>query len=140
MCNCPSCNLMARSLSKRGPANRQNIMRPLKPCYRQEIWRLLFQNRRAVTHCVISKPNGNAYVHAQKVKIDTRRASAASLYLLRMDIFEDFHFDPPTEENNYYERMTPSQKGMHKTTRDVKPFLKFCRCMYIARSVSPPQT
>jgi len=31
-------------------------------------------------------------------------------------------------------------KRKHKTTRDVKMFLKFCRYMYIARSASPPQT
>jgi hypothetical protein len=38
------------------------------PCYRQWIWR-------AVTHCNVSEHNRHAYVQAQKVKTDTRRAS-----------------------------------------------------------------
>jgi hypothetical protein len=67
-----------------------------------------------VKHCGRSEHNSNAYVHALKVKTDTRGASAASLYPQRTDIFEDFHFDAPTEETNYYERMTPSQKGCTK--------------------------
>jgi hypothetical protein len=54
-----------------------------------------------VTHCDLSEHNGNAYVHALKVKIDTRGASTARLYPLRTDIFERFHFDAPTEEKNY---------------------------------------
>jgi hypothetical protein len=76
----------------------------------------------------------------KKVKTDTRRASAASLYPIHTDIFEEFHFDAPTEEKNYYERMTPSQKRMHTTIRVVKPFLQFCSYMYTARSASPSQT
>jgi len=67
-----------------------------------------------VTQCDISEHNGNAYVQDQIVKTDTRRAGAASLYSLSTDTFEDFHFDAPTEEKNYCERMTPAQKERTK--------------------------
>ena len=81
-----------------------------KPCYRQEIWPLQFQNRRAVPHCDIPGLNGKAYVQTQKSK------SWYQTWQLRQPV-------PPT--HGHFWRLTSMHQQKRRTiTKEWHPHKK----------------